>query len=108
MLTLEEDKDVDEEGTSASGTGAFFEDEEWPCRLCDEEDEEEGFFFFLTDVGASYVRKDSKDMVGVSKSSSSSLDGEPFGTRCRPGKRRQWEDEYCSSRIQQLPERLSG
>lgn len=31
-----------------------------------------GFFFFLVGVGASYVKKDSKDMVGVSKSSLSS------------------------------------
>lgn len=109
LLTLEEEEeDEDEEGTGVGGTGAFLEDEEWLGRLCDEEDDEEGFFFFLTDVGASYVRKDSKDMVGFSKSSSSSLDGEPFGTRCRPGKQRQWEDEDRSSGRQQLPERLSG
>lgn len=49
------------------------------------------FFFFLTGVGASYVRKDSKDMVGVSKSSSSSSGCESFGARGCPGKRRQME-----------------
>lgn len=92
MLTLEdEEEDEDEEGAGGGGTGALREDEEWLGRLCDEEDDEEGFFFFLTDVGASYVRKDSKDMVGVSKSSSSSLDGEPFCTRCRPGEQRRRE-----------------
>lgn len=70
-------------------------------------DDEEGcFFFFLTDVGASYVRKDSKDMVGVSKYSSSSIDGEPFGTRCRPGEHSQWEvEDLSSSARQQTSER---
>ena len=54
--------------------------------MCDEDDDDDdgAFFFFLTDVGASYVRKDSKDMVGVSKSSSSSLGGESFSGRGRP------------------------
>lgn len=89
MLTLE---DEDEEGAAGGGTGALREDEEWLGRLCDEEeDDEEGFFFFLTDVGASYVRNDSKDMVGVSKSSSSSLDGEALRTRCRPEQQQKGE-----------------
>lgn len=61
-------------------------DEEWEGRLCDDEEGNVVFFFFLTDVGASYVRKDSKDIMGVSKSSSSSsFGGESFGARGRPG-----------------------
>ena len=39
---------------------------------CKAWDRRGGFFFFLLGVGASYVRKDSKDMVGVSKVSTSS------------------------------------
>lgn len=103
MLTLE-DEEEEEEGAGGGTAGVLREEEEWRGRLCDEEDDEEGFFFFLTDVGASYVRKDSKDMVGVSKSSSSSLDEEPFGTRCRPGqqRRREVKDRSASGRRQKL------
>ena len=85
LLTLEEE--VEEEEV-AGGGGARVrweddeEDDEWDGRLCDDDD---GFFFFLTGIGASYVRKDSKDMVGVSKSSSNSLGGYSFGARGRPG-----------------------
>lgn len=83
LLVLEEEE-------AAAGWGVRWEDDteedeevEWDGRLCDDDDDD-GFFFFLTGVGASYVRKDSKDMVGVSKSSSSSLGGESFGARGRP------------------------
>ncbi len=89
LFALEEEEDEDEEGAGGGGVRVWWEDdvkdEEWDGRLCDEDDDDDGFFFFLTDVGASYVRKDSKDMVGVSKSSSSSLGGESFGARGRPG-----------------------
>lgn len=43
-----------------------------------------GFFFFFTELGASYVRKDSNDMDGASYSSSSPLTGESFCARARP------------------------
>lgn len=86
LPTLEEEED--DEGTGGEERVRWeddAEDEEWDGRLCDEDDDDDGFFFFLTGIGASYVRKDSKDMVGVSKSSSSSLVGLSFGTRGRPG-----------------------
>lgn len=92
LLALEEEEEEEEEGRGG-GVPVWREDEEWGGRLCDEDDDDDGFFFFLTDVGASYVRKDSKDMVGVSKSSSSSLDGESFGTRGRPENRKQRQME---------------
>lgn len=86
LLTLEEEEDEEDAG---GGVRAWreddTEDEECDGRLCDEDEDDDGFFFFLTGIGASYVRKDSKDMMGVPKSSSSSLDGESFGTRGRPG-----------------------
>lgn len=91
LLALEEEEDEEEEAAAGWGARVWWEDdteeeeeEGWDGRLCDDDD---GFFFFLTGVGASYVRKDSKDMVGISKSSSSSLAGESFGARGRPGNR---------------------
>lgn len=87
LLTLEEEEE--EEVAGGAGVRVWWweddvEEDEWDGRLCDDDD---GFFFFLIDVGASYVRKDSKDMVGASNSSSSSLGGESFGARGRPGNR---------------------
>lgn len=88
LLALDEEE-VEEEGVeegAAWGVLLWWADAEWDGRLCDVEDDDaadadaaNGFFFFLTDVGASYVRNDSKDMVGVSKSSSS-LAEESFDT----------------------------
>lgn len=49
-----------------------------------------GFFFFLVGVGASYVRKDSNDMLGVSNASSACSSvtwtntGESLGSRDLP------------------------
>lgn len=87
LRALEEEEDEEED--AGGGVRVRWEDdvdeEEWDGRLCDEDEADSVvFFFFFTDVGASYVRKDSKDMVGTSKSSSSSLGGESFGTRGRP------------------------
>lgn len=88
LRALEEEEDEEEDAGGGGGVRVRWEDdvdeEEWDGRLCDEAEADGVFFFFFTDVGASYVRKDSKDMVGTSKSSSSSLGGESFGTRGRP------------------------
>lgn len=68
-----------------------------PLALLDLEDTEaagvtgwdgrESFFFFLLGLGSSYVRKDSKDMVGASKewSSSSSRSGSGLSLFSLPG-----------------------
>jgi len=63
LLALEEEE---EETGAEEGWREDDVEEEWDGRPCDVEDGKFGFFFFLTGVGASYVRKDSKDMVGVS------------------------------------------
>lgn len=85
LLALEEEEAV----AGGLGVCVWREDgveDEWEGRVCDDDADDDGFFFFLRDAGASYVRKDSNDMVGASKYSSSSRDGESLGARGRPGK----------------------
>ena len=83
-----DEEEEEEEEAAAGWVRAWEEDEDDDGRggrLCDEDDEEEGllFFFFGVFGEASYMRKDSKDMVGVSESSSSPGPGS-FGAWGRP------------------------
>lgn len=98
FLALEEVEKEEEEVEEGTAWGALLggADADWDGWLCDVEDDDDddadgsAFFFFLTDVGASYVRKDSKDMVEVSSLAEESFDACVLPVKHKNNQKKGW------------------